>query len=68
MESGWYAGNIYSAISSTRKFNSRKIEKSLTPLRERCSFSFKIKQHEHDGEHRGKTRADQGRLSFNFWF
>jgi len=66
MESGWYAGNIYSAINSTRKFNRRETEKNLTPLLDRCSFSLKIKGN--DGEQRGKMKAERCRISFNFWF
>jgi tetratricopeptide (TPR) repeat protein len=69
MESGWYAGNIYSAISSTKKFNRREIEKNLTPLRDRCSFSFKINGNDgHGGEQKGKVKAEKCRISFNFRF
>ncbi|MEW5801221.1 MAG: tetratricopeptide repeat protein [bacterium] len=66
IESGWYAGNIYSAVSSTTKFNRREIEKNLAPLRERCSFSLKIK--EDKGEQEGKTEPREYHISFNFWF
>jgi len=44
IELGWYAGNIYSAVNSTKKFNLQKIEKKLTPLLERCRLSFNMKQ------------------------
>ncbi|MGA1875119.1 MAG: tetratricopeptide repeat protein [bacterium] len=40
IESGWYAGNIYSAISSTRRFNKQKIDTRLGPLLERCHLSI----------------------------
>jgi len=66
MESGWYAGNIYSAVNSTRKFNSREIEENLIPLRDRCSFSFKIKGN--GGDQRGNVKAEGCRISLNIRF
>ena len=41
IELGWYAGNIYSAVNSTKKYNQQKIEKKITPLLERCRLSFR---------------------------
>ena len=40
LEIGWYAGNIYSAVNSTKKYNEKKIQKKITPLLERCSLSL----------------------------
>jgi len=59
IELGWYAGNIYSAINSTNKFNLQKIEKKLTPLLERCRLSFHMKQ--------PKERSRGIKLSFLFF-
>lgn len=66
MEFGWYAGNIYSAINSTGKFNQRTLEKNLAPLLERCSFSFGVR--ESTMVHKRLTGAEKYRISFNFQF
>jgi len=59
IELGWYAGNVYSAVNSTKKFNLQQIEKKLTPLLDRCRFSFNMKQ--------PMERARGIKLSFLFY-
>jgi len=66
MELGWYAGNIYSAMNSSRKFNQQTLEKNLVSLRERCSLSFRIKEGMKGHNHR--TEAEKYQLSFDFLF
>lgn len=40
IEFGWYAGNIYSAANSAKKWNDRSLQKRLAPLLEQCSLSL----------------------------
>lgn len=39
-ELGWYSGNIYSAVSSTHKYNRRVKEEFLQNLKNRSSLSY----------------------------